>query len=76
MRHAGFAKAVKVPAKGVAKTTTVSVEAAARAEPALEPEEYPDWTANLVTPGKTLGELKRTEESTRSFLEVLLACLH
>lgn len=76
MRLAGFAKAAKVPAKGVAKTTTVSVEAAARAEPALKPEEYPDWTANLVTPGKTLGELKRTEDSARSFLEVMLACLH
>ena len=76
MRHAGFAKAAKAPAKGVAKTTTASVEAAARVEPALKPEEYPDWTANLVTPGKTLGELKRTEESARSLLEVGLAWQH
>lgn len=67
---AGFAKA-KAPAKGAAKSPAVAAEAAARSEPALKPEEYPDWVSDLVVSGKTLGELKRTEESVRTLLEVL-----
>lgn len=69
--RAGFAKAAKGPAgKGAVSESSGPVEAAARAEPALKPEEYPDWVSGLVHPGKTLGELKRIEEDELSQAEV------